>query len=141
MGFYDGQTHLGTVNFSGGPAIFDTALLSPGSHSITAYYFGETNSAPSTSAPVTVVVNAYATSTALSAMPTTIQAGTQVSLTAVITSSSGTPTGGVVFSDGAAAIGAQPLDGSGTAVFNCQALDPGHAYPNRRLSAERQLRG
>ena len=117
VAFYEGSTTLGTVWLSNGLAVFDTSLLSPGTHSVTAAYLGDTNSAPSTSAPVTEVINSYATTTVLSAVPSTVQAGANVSLEAVVTSTSGTPTGSAVFWDGTTALAAQPLDASGSAVY------------------------
>lgn len=115
--FYDGNTTLGTVWLANGTAVFDTALLSPGTHNVTAAYLGDANSAPSTSASVAEVVNAYTTSTVLSALPSAVQAGAAVSLTAVVTSASGKATGSVVFWDGTIAFAAQPLDGAATAVY------------------------
>ena len=118
VAFYDGNTTIGTVWLgTSNTAVFDTALLTPGTHTVTAAYLGDTNSAPSTSAPVAEVVNAYSTSTVLSAMPSTAQAGAAVSLTAVVNSTSGKPTGAVVFWDGTTAFAAQPLDATGTAVY------------------------
>jgi hypothetical protein len=118
VAFYEGNTTLGTVWLgSSNTAVFDTALLTPGTHVVTAAYLGDANSAPSTSAPVSEVINAYSTRTALSALPSTVQAGASVSLTAVVTSASGKPTGAVVFWDGTTAFAAQPLDATGTAVY------------------------
>jgi hypothetical protein len=117
VAFYEGSTTLGTVWLANGTAVFDTALLSPGTHNVTAAYLGDTNSAPSTSAPVAEVVNAYTTSTALSALPNTVQVGANVSLEAVVTSTSGMPTGAAVFWDGTTALAAQPLDATGSAVY------------------------
>jgi hypothetical protein len=115
--FYEGSTTAGTAWLNNGVAVFDTALLSLGTHNVVAAYSGDTNSAPSTSAVVAVVINAYTTSTALSALPSTAQVGANVSLQAVVTSSSGTPAGSAVFLDGTTALAAQPLDASGSAIY------------------------
>ena len=118
VGFYDGATTLGAAYLdSQGVAIFDTALLSPGTHSVKASCLGDINSARSVSAPVIVTVTAYATFTTLQAMPDSIQSGAAVSLIATVSSSSGTPTGAVTFSDGATPLAAQPLDASGVGVY------------------------
>jgi len=118
VAFYDGSTTLGTVWLgTSNTAVFDAALLTPGTHTVTAAYLGDPNSAASTSGPVSEVINAYSTSTALSTVPGTIQVGATVSLTAVVSSSSGKPTGSVVFADGTTAFAAQPLDATGTAVY------------------------
>jgi hypothetical protein len=118
VAFYDANTTIGTVWLgTSNTAVFDTALLSPGTHNVTAAYLGDVNFAPSTSAPVAEVVTAHSTSTALSALPGTVHVGAPVSLTAVVTSASGKPTGAVVFWDGTTAFAAQPLDATGAAVY------------------------
>jgi len=124
--FRDGTTNLGGATLNAArTATFDTALLAAGTHSITASYLGYTASfaqtgsfAPSTSAPVTIVVTASPTTTSLTAAPESVPAGALVSLTAKVTSSSGTPTGAVTFLDGASPLAVQPLDATGTAVFS-----------------------
>ena len=118
VAFDEGNTNLGTVWLgSSNTAVFDTSLLSPGTHSVTATYLGDANSAPSTSSSVAEVINTFSTSTTLNALPGTVQPGATVSLTAAVGSVSGKPTGGVVFWDGTIAIAAQPLDATGTAVY------------------------
>lgn len=126
VGFYDGSTTIGSSPLSSsGVAVFDTALLSPGTHSVTASYFGDTNSAPSTSSPVTVTVNALSTTTTVSAIPSPIPAGAVIALTANVISSSGTPTGAVTFFDGTTLLGSQPLDANGNAVYGATFSTPG----------------
>jgi uncharacterized repeat protein (TIGR01451 family) len=48
--FYDGTTVLGTAKLSGGQAALSTIVLPSGSRSLQAYYCGDANDAPSTSA-------------------------------------------------------------------------------------------
>lgn len=55
--FLDGAATLGTVNLSNHTAQFSTSTLASGSHTITASYSGDANSAGGTSAPLTQVVN------------------------------------------------------------------------------------
>jgi hypothetical protein len=58
--FLDGTTPLGTGNLSaGGVAIFSTAGLATGSHSITAAYIGDTNFTASSSSALTEVVEDF----------------------------------------------------------------------------------
>ena len=124
--FRDGSTNLGTAQVApDGAAVFDTALLSPGTHSITATYLGYTaqleqtaSFAPSTSAAVTLTIIADSTAVALSGQPAIVQTGSNVSLTAVVTSSSAIPTGAVTFLDGDTPISIQPLDATGTSVLS-----------------------
>jgi len=124
--FRDGTTNLGTAALNtSNIATFDTALLSAGTHSVTASYLGYTASgqqtgsfAPSTSPIVSVTVNSNSTSTSLTALPSSVQIGGTVSLTAVVASTAGIPTGAVTFLDGNSPLSSQPLDGSGTAISN-----------------------
>ncbi len=120
VAFHDGAVNLGTatLDLNTAVAVFDTTLLSAGSHSITAIYPGDANSSPSSSSPVSVTVNAFATTTALAALPASPQAGATVVLTATVTSASGTPDGSVVFSDGNIQLGSRALDSNGVAVLN-----------------------
>jgi Bacterial Ig-like domain (group 3)/FG-GAP-like repeat len=124
--FRDGTTNLGTATLDAArTATFDTALLAVGTHSITATYLGYTavaqqtgSFAPSTSAPVTVIVTASPTNISLTAVPNSVPAGSVVSLTSAVTSSAGTPTGAVTFFDGNSPLSVQPLDGTGSAVYS-----------------------
>jgi hypothetical protein len=123
--FRDGSTNLGTAQVgNGGVATFDTSLLSSGTHSVAAYYLGYTaqfeqtaSFAPSNSSSTTITITASATSTTLTGMPAAATTGSIVSLTAVVSSTSGTPTGAVTFIDGSTALFTRPLDATGTAVF------------------------
>jgi len=56
--FFDGVNVLGTASLSGGTATFSTNSLVIGTHSITAIYSGNVNFTGSTSAEVSLVVNA-----------------------------------------------------------------------------------
>jgi sugar lactone lactonase YvrE len=56
--FRDGATVLGTATLSSGSAVFATSILAAGSHSITAVYSGDANTAASTSGQLAQVVSA-----------------------------------------------------------------------------------
>lgn len=56
VSFSDGSNILGSGTLASGQASFSTSVLSPGSHSITATYSGDSNFNPSTSAPLTEVI-------------------------------------------------------------------------------------
>lgn len=58
--FYDGVTMLETEPLLSGQATFATVLLNFGTNSLTAYYGGDSNDAPSTSAELVQTVNAAA---------------------------------------------------------------------------------
>ena len=119
VAIHDGPVNIGAVTLdpTTGKGIFDTALLAPGAHSVTALYQGDVNSAPGTSAPVSVVVNGIVTSTALAVLPSAPQAGSSFALTATVTSLSGNPFGQVSFFDGTTLLGTRALDSSGVAVL------------------------
>ena len=53
----DGATVIRAVTFLGGPVTVSGITLPKGSHTITAYYSGDESDLPSTSAPVTQVIN------------------------------------------------------------------------------------
>jgi len=98
-----GTASLGKATLASGTATFttNTTQLPAGTNSITTVYGGDANHAGSTSAVFTQTVNRAATSTILTANPTTITSGQQVTLTANVTATpSSTPTGTVTFSDG-----------------------------------------
>lgn len=56
--FKDGGTTVGSSALSGGVATLSTSALALGSHTLSAEYAGDTNNDPSTSAGVTVAINA-----------------------------------------------------------------------------------
>ncbi len=55
--FYDGTTVLETETLASGKAVFTTTLLASGARSLRAYYEGDSNHTPSTSAILTEQVN------------------------------------------------------------------------------------
>jgi Bacterial Ig-like domain (group 3)/FG-GAP-like repeat len=71
--FLDGTTTLGTGTLNGsGVGTYSTSALATGAHSITAQYGGDSNFAASTSAAVTVTVQAVPASFTVSASPTSL---------------------------------------------------------------------
>ena len=129
VSFLDGKTPLGAVTLDDNSlAVFDTALLSPGTHSVTAYYLGNANFVSGTSSPVSVVVTSNATTTALTANPSTVAVGATVLLTATVASPAGTPTGSVIFYDGSTLLQNIALDANGVAVYSA-AFSTAGAHP------------
>ena len=126
--FYDGTTELTEVGLNaGGAAIYTTAGLALGPHSITAEYSGDNNFIVSNSPAFDQVVNLEATNTTVmsSANPSTF--GQNVTFTAQVSgvvSVSGTPTGSVTFFDGTTELGSSPLSG-GSANFSTSGLSRG----------------
>ena len=124
--FKDGNTALATRTLSNGQAMYTTATLSAGGHSITVVYLGNANFTGSASPVLTQTVNPLNTGTTLvsSLNPSTL--GQSVTFTATVTPSSGTatPNGSVTFMDGATTLGTKTLS-SGKAAFATTSLTVG----------------
>jgi len=125
-------TALGTVSLTSGTAIFNTAGLAVGSHTITVSYAGDNNFASSTSAALNQTVNQAPTMTTLAVSPNPATFGQAVTLTATITAAApgaGTPTGAVTFLDGTitppTTLGTGTLNSAGNATFSTSSLAPG----------------
>ncbi|MGI4831587.1 MAG: Ig-like domain-containing protein [Janthinobacterium lividum] len=67
--FFNGTASLGNVPLSGSTATFSTSAFSPGTHTLTAMYSGDTTHNPATSSSVAEVINDAASSVNLSATP------------------------------------------------------------------------
>ena len=126
--FKDGATTLGTTALTGTgntkTASYTTAALTSGAHSITAVYAGDTLNLTSTSSALAQTVNSAlaATSTTLSASTLNPTLGASITLSANVTGT--TPTGSVVFMDGAVTLGTVALTGN-TASLQTSALAAG----------------
>jgi hypothetical protein len=120
----DGATTIGTIPLVNGHGTFSTSSLGAGAHSITAAYGGASGVAASTSAAVAVVVNADNTTTTLTATPNPAALGQTVTFTASVTGGT-SPTGTVIFKDGATALGSASLSG-GKAMFSIASLGAGN---------------
>lgn len=115
--FKEGTVTLGSgaIN-SFGAATLTKSNLTTGTHSITAVYAGNASFNPSSQAiDHTVTVGAATTTAIVGWGPDPAFPDDVVTITAVVSSGSGTPAGTVLFKDGAATIGSATLDGSGTA--------------------------
>jgi hypothetical protein len=122
--FMDGALNLGSaVTLAGGAASFTTLSLTPGSHSITAVYSGDTNNLGSTSTALTQIVNQAATTTSLISSLNPSLSGQAVTFTATVTGAS--PTGTVQFKDGASNLGSAVTLAGGAASFATLSLTPG----------------
>jgi Bacterial Ig-like domain (group 3)/PKD domain len=96
--FFDGANFLGTVPLYNGEAIFQTASLAIGVHSITAVYSGNSNFSGSTSTPpYAQTVNQTAVTdtsvTTLTSSPNPSNFGELVDFEATVSGVGGTPTG------------------------------------------------
>jgi hypothetical protein len=123
--FKDGANTLGTGTLDGsGQTTFATSALAVGSHTITANYGGDSTHAASTSTDLTQTVNQAGTTATVSSNLNPSVFGQSVTLTAQVTTGSGTPTGTVTFYDGANPLGTVSLSG-GTAGLSTSSLTVG----------------
>jgi hypothetical protein len=122
-------TYTGTISVNNTTGVVSVSNAGPvGSHTIT---IRATDSCGTTTdASFTLTVQKAATTTALSSSPNPSALSQNVTFTAAVTSTAGTPTGTVTFKDGASPIsctnaGGQTLNGSGVATCQTAALTAG----------------
>jgi len=120
--FFDGGIALATVAVSSNQAVHATAALLAGAHSLSATYTATGAFVGSFSTAVTHTVTGATTTTTLTSSASSVVAGTDVSFTATVTG--GTPTGSVLFRDGAITLGTVTLSGS-TAGLTTSGLSAG----------------
>ena len=128
--FTDGSTRLGIVSVVAAngqiTAKLQTNTLSAGTHSIVATYSGSSGYAGSVSTTYVETINSSQTATAValgsSVNPSTL--GQNVTLTATVTSSAGTPSGSVTFYDGSTVLGSGNLS-AGVASLSTTGLSVG----------------
>src|SRR5439155_271222 len=121
--FQDGGTPLATNALSSGQATLTTSSLSVVPHSITAVYNDDSNSNvnASTSGTVTQTVNKANSSTALASSANPSVFSQPVIFTATVSATapgSGTPSGSVIFKDGASALFTNTLSGGSATYTN-----------------------
>jgi hypothetical protein len=125
VAFYDNGAQLAVVNLApNNQAVYATASFALGIHSITAKYLGNADYQPSDSGAVQLNVSRTTSSTKLTSAPNPSTYQQPVTLTATVTSPSGTPEGQVNFLDGATTIGSAALSG-GKAALTLSTLSPG----------------
>jgi hypothetical protein len=144
VNFLDGTTVLNGVPVAlggTGTATFSTALLDQGTHSITAVFVDNSSFQTSSSAALSLTVNAATTTSPTTASPTTASpttttlavsanpatVGQPITFVANVSSTGGTPDGSVNFLDGTTVLNGVPvaLGGTGTATFSTALLDQG----------------
>lgn len=131
--FLDGNTVLGSAQLnSTGVAIYTTAVLSTGTHAITAVYAATQNFTAATTAVLSEIVQAAPTTIATAAMlastanpATTGQPLTLTANVVTVTASQHSPTGTVTFLDGNTILATAPLNSLGLATYTSAALAPG----------------
>jgi len=122
--FEDGGSTVATVTMVGDQAAYTTKYTTPGTHSITATYSGDTNNTGSVSSALVEQVNrGVPTKTVLVTSGSPSFVGNPVTFTATVTPSHGTIPDGelVTFFDGVTAIGTGTTT-SGVATFTTSSL-------------------
>ncbi len=122
--FTDGATEIATATLAAGQATATVGAWSVGTHSVSAAYSGATSFQPSTSAPISQLVDRAPSTVALVSDPNPSANGAVVTLTATVTSPAGSPSGSVTFADGATEIGSATIAG-GSATLLTSALAGG----------------
>jgi uncharacterized repeat protein (TIGR01451 family) len=123
--FKDGATSLGSAPVgTSAQASFSTTALAAGTHSIAAAYGGDAHFGASSSVSVSQTVRANTTTTIASSRNPSI-VGQAVTLTATVTSASGTPTGSVSFTDSGTTIASATLGAGAQASVTITTLTAG----------------
>jgi hypothetical protein len=114
VSFMDGSTSIGTASIdpTTGKAVAFTSFVSSGTHNITATYSGDIGYLTSKASTLAETVNLVGadTATTVTVFPSPGVAGQVIGFSATVTSSSGTPTGTVTFTDGATLLGTVAID-------------------------------
>ncbi len=105
--FFDGGTSLGQSNVANGAASLSVSTLTPGTHSLTAKYLGNTVLPQATSNTVSEVINSPTSAITLAAAPNPANVGQTVTLSATVSPSAAT--GSVQFFDGGTSLGQSNL--------------------------------
>jgi hypothetical protein len=132
-------TPVGTTNQA--TATYTASAFPVGTHSISAAYSGSADGlfqASSSSTSATVKVGLPATTTTLTASPTSITYGDSVTLTASVAATINTgaiPIGSVTFTAGSTTLGTQSLNASGSAQLQTTNLPGGAGTVNDSVTA------
>jgi hypothetical protein len=119
----NGSTSLGSITLTDGKGTFSSSTLAGGTYSVIGTYSGDVVYAGSASTAQTLAITATP-AVALTATPSTATVGTNITLKATVTASSGTPTGTVYFMDGSTTLGSAVLT-SGVASYSTTTLSAG----------------
>jgi hypothetical protein len=109
--FVDGTATLGSASVNNNVATLTTSNLAVGTHSLVAAYGGDSNFTGNSSSSLAQVVNKAMTTTALTSSANPSISGKVVTFTAVVSPSSGMPTGTASFKDGSNILATVSLSG------------------------------
>ena len=129
-------------NLAAGSYSYTTSALLIGQYSVSASYGGDDTFNRRSVPTITHEVVKADTSVHLASSANPADLGDTVVLSATVSPAySGTPTGTVTFSDGAAVLGVMPLNGSGTAVFSTSTLSAGTHAIDAAYSGDTNFNG
>ena len=119
----DGGVPQGTAPLLNGVATFSLPHAGTGMHVIDVQFSGDATFLPSSSRTEMQVTGMSTTLTLTS--PAKVAHGSPVTMTASINSTSGTPTGSIMFQEGNVGLGSAPLNAMGVATLNVSTLSVG----------------
>ncbi len=124
---WSGGNCSGAVNASTGQAACNTTTLPVGTDTITASYGATANYGTSSGTTTVTITGPPATTTSITALPTSTSYGSSVTLTSqVLANGAGVTSGTVIFSDNGSPIsGSIPVNSSGVATFSTTSLPMG----------------
>jgi Bacterial Ig-like domain (group 3)/Beta-propeller repeat len=122
-----GQVNVDGLALDTAGNIYIAGSIIPGTSVATSGAFQASNGGGSSDGFVAKISVVTATTTTLTASPTTATAGTAINFTATVAESGGSsvPTGTVTFKDGSTTLGSMTLNGTGVAVFSTSTLAAG----------------
>jgi sugar lactone lactonase YvrE len=123
--FLDGTSVLGQVGLNRGTATLTLTTMSPGIHSVTASYAGDSNNSPSVSGAVTQQVTQIPQITLVSSINPALTLDTPVLTATIKTSTAPVPTGSIRFLEGTTLLGTGVLNANGTATVTAAAFAAG----------------
>src|SRR5256885_1270513 len=130
VAFLDGSNPAGTGILNSQQAIFTTSSLSKGLHTITANYPADANTTASSGTVdqnVTVTIpSKKPTTTSLSSSQNPAVTGQPITITAQVSTATGSPTGTVSFTEGGLPFGTASLSPSGQATLGPMTLGIGY---------------
>ncbi len=141
--FFAGTTSLGTAAIAGGSASLATTALPVGTVDVTASYGGGSHSA-STSAPVSITVAPAVAADTTTTLAVDLADGApyqDVTLTATVAATKGTPAGTVQFKDNGTLVGSAPVAAGSAAITKNTFMAGQHSFTAEFVPASGAFNG